>query len=132
MNNICKLPKIVYCKLKDKREKRTCEERDLIGETCSLIIGMEGLFHFREKYAYNHRRKYHLKSDYSNDVNDDLQKLKGEVEWLKNTIQSLIKTREEGDRLKKSVEDIKEEVKLLTLSNKNIKAIIDYLEENSD
>ena len=54
-------------------------------------------------------------------LHDNVKNLKEEVDSLKNAIQSLIKTREEGDWLKKSVEDIKEEIKLLTKSNKEIK-----------
>ena len=141
MNNICQFHKFGYCKLKDKCEKehvnRECPEGSHCKgiQTCALrnpkmckIIVMEGICHFREKCSYNHKRKDNWKSDYNNDLHDNVKKLKEEVGSLKNTIQSLIKTREECDQLKNHVEDITEEIKLLTKSYNEIKTMIDYLE----
>ena len=85
MNNIFNFIKFGYCKLKDKCEKEH-DNRECPEGSCSLRhpkmckrYVMEGLCHCREKCAYNHRRKYNMPSEYNNDLNDDVKKLKDEV-----------------------------------------------------
>ena len=92
----------MYCMLKEKCEKEHLKEECSEGSYCESIqtcalrhpkmckrIVMEGLCHFGNKCAYNHKRIYHSQSIHADDVHSDLQKLKGEVDSLKNTIQSL-------------------------------------------
>ena len=145
MNNICNHHKFGYCMLKDKCEKEHLKEECSEGSYCESIttcalrhpkmckrIVMEGLCHFGNKCAYNHKRIYHSQRIHTDDVHSDVQKLKDEVDSLKNTIQSLFYIKEEAGELKKSVEDIKREIKLLSAANKAIQEQIKYIEEESD
>ena len=106
-NNVCKFHKFGYCKLKDKCEKEHVNRECPDGSHCKGIqtwalrhpkmckrIGMQGLCHFRENCAYNHKRKDNWKSDHKNDLHDGVNKHKGEIDSLKKTIQPLINTRE--------------------------------------
>ena len=109
MNHIGKFHKFGYGKLKEIYEKehvnRECQE----GSQCKGIqtsalrhpkmcqrIVMGRLCHFI-KCTYNHKRKDNWQCDYNNDLNENVKKLKEEVDSLKNTI----KTREEGNQVKK-------------------------------
>ena len=98
---------------------------------CKRIV-IEGLCHFGNMCAYNHRRISTSQCNYTNAVHQDVQKLKDEVVSLKNFIQSLLHIRKETHELKKSVEDITNELNLLAATNVAIQKQIDYLDKDSD
>jgi hypothetical protein len=98
---------------------------------CKRIV-IEGLCHFGNRCAYNHRRTSTSQCKFTNDAHQDVQKLKDEVVSMKNFIQSLLHIRKETHKLKKSVEDIKNELNLLAATNVAIQEKIDYLEKDSD
>ena len=58
--------------------------------------------------------------------------MKVEVDSLKGIIKTLVKNIEEEEGLKKSIKDIKEEIKILSASNQYIKKKIDLIENESD
>ena len=78
---------------------------------------LEGLCQFGNKCAFKHKRASTSQCVYTDAVHHDVQKLKDEVDNLKNFIQSLLHMREEADELKKSVEDLKKEFNLLAATN---------------
>ena len=92
---------------------------------------MARLCHFGAKCAYKHKRMSNSQ-DYSKDtVSEDLQKLREEVDDLKTTINLLVSNRDQEESLKKSMEEIKAEMKILAASNRYIKERTDLFEEDS-
>ena len=128
--------------MKSECEKKHLKEECKEGSHCKVIktcamrhpqmcrrYVMEGVCHFAEKCAYKHKTSSNSHGD---TVQDDVHKLKREVDNLKSAVKVLMKNREEEDILKKSIKDITDEVKLLSASNKYIKEQIDLLEKDSD
>ena len=93
---------------------------------------MEGLCHFGAKCAYKRKRMSNSQDDSKDTVSEDLQKLRVEVDDLKNTINILVSNRDQEESLKKSMEKIKAGIKILVASNRYIKEQIDPLEEDSN
>ena len=79
---------------------------------------LERTFGFDEKCAYNHKRKISTLSGDHIEIFEELNNMKAEVENLRYTLKLLMPTRDEVDKLKKSVDEIKEEIKLLNGKNK--------------
>ena len=91
---------------------------------------------YKEKCAYNHKRILHGHTVNDDAIQEDVKNLKTEVEFLKNTINSLVSIREEYNIIEHYVKDIKKEINLLSAENKEvekrIKSIEDDLTDESD
>ena len=141
MDSLCKFHKYGYCKLKyecDKyHEKEECKE----GVHCENIqicafrhpkmcqrIVLDGFCKFGEICAYKHQT---MNSQCMNkhDLHEDVMKLKVEVDTLKNTIKSIILLRKEGEILEQYVNNMKEDIKFLKNSNKELIEKIKHIEE---
>ena len=145
MDNICKFHMFGYCKLQKECEKKHFEEECKEGSHCKAIktcemrhpkmckiMVMEGLCHYADKCAYKHQIYLNSGGLPNITVQDDVNTLKIEVDNLKSTIKLLIKSRDEEKILKRSIKDLKDEVKQLSASNEYIKEQIALIEEDSD
>ena len=143
MDSSCQFFKFGYCKLKDDCEKNHVKEECRDGlqckaiKTCSLRhpkmckrVVLEGLCRYGEGCAYNHKRSLHGLRINDDAIQEDINKLKTEVEVLKNTIKLLVSIREEGNILEKSVKDIEGEIKLLKAENKELLKRIQHVEDD--
>ena len=74
-------------------------------------------------------KKVFNSQDGNNEVLKDVKVLKSDVIKLKNTIMLLMQNKEAETILKKAIEDIKDDIILLTASNRYIKEL---LEEDTD
>ena len=93
-------------------------------------IFLEGLCGYGEKCAYNHKKRSHAQSVDDDIINEEVHKLKTEVEILKSTIRSLAPDREENKMLENSIKDIKEDIKILEAANKKVIKIIKSIEDD--
>ena len=95
---------------------------------------MEGPFHFGEKFAYKHKQISPFYYGSKETVHEDFKTLKEEVNCLKETIKILIENIDEEELLKKSLEEIKAEIRILAASNRYIQeqAEVDLLDEDSN
>ena len=94
---------------------------------CKRMV-IEGICGFGEKCAYDHKRKIDTQSGDNIEMFQVLTNLKAEVENLKYTLKLLMLTRDEVDRVKKSVDEIKEEILLMNGRNKELTEILIYIE----
>lgn len=143
MDNICRFNKFGYCKYKDKCKKDHVNEECRDGHYCESVktctlrhpkmckrIILEGLCGFAEKCAYSHKRRSNLSSLENANIHEEVKILKAEVDALKKVLKSLIAIREESEDLKKAVEDIKDEIKFLDSSNREVVSKIIKLEKD--
>jgi uncharacterized C2H2 Zn-finger protein len=143
MEDICKFNKFGYCKYKNKCEKDHVREQCKDGQNCESVksctlrhpkmckrITLEGLCRFGEKCAYSHQRISNFPSLEHENVHEDVKVLKAEVNSLKKALKSLIDIREESEELKRAVIDIKEDIKFLDSSNREVVKRIINLEKN--
>ena len=145
MDNLCKFHKFGYCKLKTQCEKQHVNKECAEGSHCRVMktcplrhpkmckrIVMEGVCHYGEKCAYNHKKVLKSQDGNNDKVLEDVKALKADVTNIKNTIKLLMQNKEDETILKKLIEDIKNDIILLTASNKYIKEQLDLLEEDTD
>ena len=83
------------------------------------MIVLDGFCKFEEIFAYNHQI-VNSQCGNKHDMHDDVLKIKIEVEILKNTIKSLVSVRKETDILEQYVNNMKEDIKYLKASNKEL------------
>ena len=96
---------------------------------CKRII-FEGHCVFGEMCAYNHTRRSNSQNNEKDTLLEDVKNLRYEVDNLKNVMKNIIDIRVESEKVKISINDIKEEIQLLTASNLEIVNRLKYLEEN--
>ena len=63
---------------------------------CKWIL-LEGIYSYSKECAYNHKRWLHGQTGNHDAIQEDVKNVKTEVEFLKNTINSLVSIREEYD-----------------------------------
>jgi hypothetical protein len=96
---------------------------------CKRIV-LEGICFYKEKCAYNHKKILHGQTVNDDAIQEDVKNLKTEVEFLKNTINSLVSIREECNIIENSVKDIKKEIKMLKTKNKEVEKRIKLIEDD--
>ena len=95
---------------------------------CKRMV-LEGTCVFGERSAKNHKRKICTQSGDDIDMFEELTNLKAEVENLKYTFKLVMLTRDEVDSVKKSVDEIKEEIILLNGGNKELTEILKNIDD---
>ena len=95
---------------------------------CKRMV-FKGICGFSEKCAYDHKRKIDTQSGDNIEMFEELTNLKAEVENLKYTLKLLMLTRDEVDRVKKSVDEIKEEILLINGRNKELTEMLKYVKD---
>ena len=100
----------IYCE-----QIKTCALRH--PKICKRII-LEGLCPFGEKCAYSHYRRPNLQGGGNDNVQEEVNSLKAEVDTLKNTLKLLISIREESEHMQSYIRDIKVEIHILTTNNR--------------
>ena len=106
MDTICKFHKFGYCKLKTQCEKPHVNKECAEGSHCKVIktcplrhpkmckwIVMEGVCHYGEKCAYNHKKVFNSQDGNNDKVLEDVKALKADVINLKNTIKLLMQNK---------------------------------------
>ena len=135
--------KFGYCKFKQSCNKDHVKEECRSGiyceqiKTCALRhpkmckrIILEGLCQFGEKCAYSHYRRPNLQGEGNENVQEEVNSLKAEVNTLKNTLKMLISIREESEHMQSYIRDIKVEIHILTTNNRELNEKLNNLQKD--
>ena len=145
MENICKFYKFGYCKLRDQCEKNHVKEECKDGSHCKAIkicvlrhpkmckrFVFEGICGFGDMCSYNHKKVLNQHGSDKDELKEDIKNLKVEVEYLKESIKICISSRKESETLEKSLNELKADIKLLTVKNKELTGKINDLENDAE
>ena len=113
-----------------KNVKKECIVNTLHPKMCKRIIH-EGLCQFGGKCAYSHYTRSNLQGVGNDHAQEEVNILKAEVFSLKNTLNSLISIREEGEHMQNYIRDIKVEIYKLTNSNRELSERLISLEKHT-
>ena len=124
-NGFCRFKE--RCAFAHRKTKAENETQKLSIEVAKLKAEIENI---------KHEKGVSLTKKLNDSTTEDVKNLKAEVDVMKNTIKSIISIRQEGKSLKKSIGEIKEDIKYLRALNedtiKRIKIVEEDFEEESE
>ena len=86
---------------------------------CKRFV-FEGICGFGDMCSYNHKKILNQHGSDKDELKEDIKNLKVEVEYLKESIKICISSRKESETLEKSLNELKADIKLLTVKNKEL------------
>ena len=113
--NVCKFNQMGYCKFGNEchkyREEKVCKIRNCDPRKCRNHHPKECKYYAQNRFCkfgtdcrFTHHD--HVKSGEFGSAFEDIRNLKAKVDYLKNTVKSLIDIRHEGKEMKKIIENL--------------------------